>query len=349
MTNFTVKIIFWTVIIVIASSAAFALDIVMNEGDETEVEVENSNYSITALVITPVDAMFRHNGEESRPLEGGGIKIGGNYTFSDNLNIYLERIMYYSIYKKAQITLSIIKTCGDGACSQGETCTADSCCSGNRVNLNSDSGNCGSCGNACSIICLQGSCTSPAPSSYCGDGICNPDENCGDCNEDCKCASNKRCENNDCKLYCGNDKCDMDEDYRTCPIDCKKASICGDDVCQEEYESKNCCADCGCEAEYDCVRNKCMLADKCSSNEECSDNNSCTTDICSGIPKICNNPENQSCIIRNASDIPIENNTVPELMNDDLNKSKIVNNSENQQRNSIFNGIISWLKSFFNK
>lgn len=105
----------------------------------------------------------------------------------------------------------------------------------------------------------------------CGDGVCNVDENCNECPEDCGlCCGNGMCEpdygedcatcEDDCGPCCGNGTCEPDrgETCDTCPDDC--GACCGNGTCEEEYDEDcdTCPDDCGaccgngtCEEEYD--------------------------------------------------------------------------------------------------
>ena len=69
---------------------------------------------------------------------------------------------------------------------------------------------------------------------YCGDGICDPDEDYITCPEDC-----------DPIHYCGNGICDPDETWETCPEDCSKPHYCGDGHCDEDEDIFTCPEDCG--------------------------------------------------------------------------------------------------------
>ncbi|NCN69133.1 MAG: hypothetical protein GW904_05290, partial [Candidatus Altiarchaeum hamiconexum] len=70
--------------------------------------------------------------------------------------------------------------------------------------------------------------------NYCGDGKCDPGENCSTCPQDCgKC------------IICGDGICDKNETYINCPQDCKKPLICGDKICEGNETCENCQIDCG--------------------------------------------------------------------------------------------------------
>ncbi len=58
---------------------------------------------------------------------------------------------------------------------------------------------------------------------YCGDGICNQNENCWVCPIDCKCKENEYCDEKEkkcVKTTCGNLKCELGEHEFNCCIDC---------------------------------------------------------------------------------------------------------------------------------
>ena len=75
---------------------------------------------------------------------------------------------------------SSIDTCGNGFCTEGETCE----------NCPLDCGRCPICGDG---LCEPGECeTCPADcgsrcQAYCGDGICEGPEDCSSCPADCLC------------------------------------------------------------------------------------------------------------------------------------------------------------------
>ncbi|MBR4985763.1 MAG: hypothetical protein IKY83_08485 [Proteobacteria bacterium] len=125
----------------------------------------------------------------------------------------------------------------------------------------------------------------PAPSGYCGDGVCISPENAAICPADCKenivknicgngvcedgedsktCSfdcppepecNNGICESNetsetcpaDCKpeKFCGNGICDSNENAKICPSDCKRPTFCGNNICEAGETRLNCLADCG--------------------------------------------------------------------------------------------------------
>lgn len=68
--------------------------------------------------------------------------------------------------------------CGDNWCSSGETCERDSCCKGNRTDLERDRNNCGACGNVCNdkLVCINGLCQTEPPDQ------CSTNADCDDKN-----------------------------------------------------------------------------------------------------------------------------------------------------------------------
>lgn len=54
------------------------------------------------------------------------------------------------------------------------------------------------------------------------------------------------CPNNiDCKYKCGNNICDLDENCESCPEDCGECIKCGDNICSDNENCENCPFDCG--------------------------------------------------------------------------------------------------------
>ena len=103
--------------------------------------------------------------------------------------------------------------CGDGYCDPGETCKSESCCNGIRVNFDSDNNNCGNCGNRCGTDseCYRGDCIDLTTA-----------QNCGAIGRKCK--SNEECVNKQCRSRCANGRKDPGENCANCPQDVKCAS-----------------------------------------------------------------------------------------------------------------------------
>ncbi len=73
---------------------------------------------------------------------------------------------------------------------------------------------------------------------------------------------------------------------------------CGDGKCVEGESYLTCCKDCGCTPGSVCDNNYCTPADRdrCSTDQDCDDGNAGTIDICSGMPKTCQNNPTTECV-----------------------------------------------------
>jgi hypothetical protein len=102
-----------------------------------------------------------------------------------------------------------------------------------------------------------------ASASICDDGICDSDETCDICPQDCGV-----CE-------CGNGTCDSDETCISCPEDCSQCPPeCGNGVCESGEDCHSCPVDCG----------ECQCAQ---SGEPCDTNSECCSGKCHPKMKIC--------------------------------------------------------------
>ncbi len=81
------------------------------------------------------------------------------------------------------------------------------------------------------IRCMNGLC---GPRD-CGDGTCQPEEDCTSCPTDC----------GDCPDLCGDGTCQLFEDCNTCTEDCGPCYWCGDGYCDVEEDCSTCPEDCG--------------------------------------------------------------------------------------------------------
>jgi uncharacterized protein YkwD len=72
--------------------------------------------------------------------------------------------------------------------------------------------------------------------AQCGDAVCNPGENCENCQQDC----------GPCSESCGDGSCSADETCTNCPSDCGPCQpVCGDATCEASESCESCAADCG--------------------------------------------------------------------------------------------------------
>ena len=129
---------------------------------------------------------------------------------------------------------------------------------------------------------------------YCGDGICNNDENCGTCPSDCYtplgyvCCDGvlhpgNCCTNADCSAgaSCVSYSCTYGGGGGGGGTTGGTTSYCGDGTCNSNENCGTCASDCGCETGEICCSGACR--DKtCESNADCDDANACTVDTCSG-------------------------------------------------------------------
>jgi hypothetical protein len=113
-----------------------------------------------------------------------------------------------------------------------------------------------SCGSE-AMACYNGTC---GP-QHCGDGTCQPEEDCVNCPTDCgqcpdlcgdgTCQPEEDCHGcpEDCGVCCGDGFCEADEDCATCQEDCGRCPLlCGDGICENLLGETcaNCHADCDC-------------------------------------------------------------------------------------------------------
>jgi hypothetical protein len=93
------------------------------------------------------------------------------------------------------------------------------------------------------LTCAMSSCGSEAMACYngtcgptqCGDGQCQPEEDCTNCPDDCGA----------CPDLCGDGTCQLSEDCNSCPADCGPCYWCGDNYCDPNEDCQSCPEDCG--------------------------------------------------------------------------------------------------------
>jgi hypothetical protein len=129
--------------------------------------------------------------------------------------------------------------------------------------------------------------------SYCGDGICDSDENCSNCEIDCG-----NCEE---ESYCGDGICDSDENCSNCEIDCGNCEEEGENWWEEDEEGgwwEEETIDCV-EAGYFCVpaiecKGNILLEYSCDGSYKCCDTKPEEEKCVEQGGEICNS--NQECI-----------------------------------------------------
>ena len=146
--------------------------------------------------------------------------------------------------------------CGDGTCSDSESCKkcpkdCGECpvvCGDGQCGGEEDCESCQDDCGQCPLRCGDGECDQEDESCkscpqdcgqcpiICGDGECNGDETCKSCVDDC----------GDCPVVCGDSECTGDETCKSCQADCGACPIvCGDGACNGDETCKSCVDDCG--------------------------------------------------------------------------------------------------------
>jgi hypothetical protein len=116
-------------------------------------------------------------------------------------------------------------------------------------------------------VCVNGVC---GP-RHCGDGTCQPEEDCTSCPTDC----------GDCPDMCPDGTCQLFEDCMTCPEDCGPCYWCGDGWCDVDEDCSSCPEDCG-RCPWLCGDGLCeqLLGESCAN---CPGDCDCGTETCSRV------------------------------------------------------------------
>jgi hypothetical protein len=187
--------------------------------------------------------------------------------------------------------LSGCLTCGNGVKELGEECD------GNDLGAAScaDAG-CAAGAPRCTSTCtLDYGVCDQCPTCD-GDGVCEIDEDCNVCPQDCAASTDTSP-----VTCCGDGVCEGSEDGYDCEIDCGPVPYCGDGTCDADEDRCSCEADCGppptqelscddgadedCDGDIDCADADCLAEAACRclpKHAECSAASDCCSGKCRG-------------------------------------------------------------------
>ncbi|MCX6750789.1 MAG: DUF4215 domain-containing protein [Candidatus Pacearchaeota archaeon] len=259
------------------------------------------------------------------PSCGNGLKEGTEQCDRGILNGQVCSPLYGSSCNYCSSSCKLITIngpfCGDDTCNGSETCSTCSC-------------DCGACQPVCGNGIKEGTeqcddhnnvnndgCSSTCKIEVCGDNICNHDETCSTCSQDCgicppscgngikegleQCDDHNLLNNDGCSSTCKIEKCgdgikqtnEQCDDHNLlnndgCSSICKN-EVCGDHICNHGETCSTCSQDCG------------ICSPSCGNGikeglEQCDDGNTLSGDGCSSNCKIefcgdntCN--DNETC------------------------------------------------------
>jgi len=222
-------------------------------------------------------------------------------------------------YACNQGACAYVPWCGDGVCNGDETCSscgADCACGcgqacdhGACVFTACEGKACGSdgCGGSCGTCpdhhaCQKGAC---AYVPWCGDGTCDPDEDCGACPSDCACGCGEACLGTTCVFaacdgkVCGDDGCGGSCGKCAAHHECQKGACvyapwCGDGACDANETCASCAADCVCSCGQACRDGACVFTaceglecgdDGCGGScGACDEHYACQQGVCAYVP-----------------------------------------------------------------
>jgi hypothetical protein len=224
----------------------------------------------------------------------------------DGLGTHPHLPQHVAMASQLTAHLQTILNCGNAQCDPGEdscSCLED-CGPPASSETDCNDGKDDDCDG--DTDCFDTECASdPGCPGYCGNGLCDPLEDCQSCPEDCPiktkgppnalyCCGDGICEGHeimypdicpvDCAgTYCGDDNCDTYEDSSNCPEDCGGGSYCGDDTCDPGEDQCNCAADCGTppSTETSCTDG---IDNDCGGGTDCDDSDCDTDPACDCLP-----------------------------------------------------------------
>jgi len=191
------------------------------------------------------------------------------------------------------ITVSTLQTCGDETCDPGEDqCNCpDDCGTPPSTETSCTDG----IDNDCDTYtdCDDSDCDLD-PACSCGNGTCDPGEDCHTCSEDCI----SRTSPPKFAYCCGDGTCEGAENETNCAVDCGGGSYCGDETCDPGEDQCNCPDDCGTppSTETSCTDE---VDNDCDTDVDCDDSDcigdpacpTCGDETCDPGEDQCNCPE----------------------------------------------------------
>ncbi|RME55234.1 hypothetical protein D6777_01170 [Candidatus Woesearchaeota archaeon] len=133
---------------------------------------------------------------------------------------------------------------------------------------------------------------------YCGDNVCNDNEDDETCPEDCEESILTH------KDRCGNGVCNDDEDRETCPEDCEESILthkdrCGNGVCNDDEDKETCPEDCKKSREI-CSVSSLDFDNKCDENSYSAAKFECTDGYSDSIEDMCMTEDEWKAFAKNA-------------------------------------------------
>ncbi len=212
-------------------------------------------------------------------------------------------------------------------------------------------------------------------SPYCGDAVCNAEETCSSCEQDCGecvircgdgiCHPGESCEADNC---CSGNEVDLRRNYFFCGscsnscnayekcVNSQCTGTCGNGYCETGEDQGSCPADCG-------------YPPECAADNDCDDGDACTSDFCSQIGT-CLHIDDKTCLeeledepriaLEQAESVDVQENEVMVISDSNLDAIEDTRNDsapetlteeveemEEKESRSLFSRIIQFFRSLF--